>query len=519
MDRNKNNNRKKSEELEGMGTENVRPAGAFTRSNLMKRTSPAKVILDSNAASCMDVNRKTPETPVLQHKERAEETPNCSQPEKGQSISPREAFTLMMKTLLHRDDDFFRKISATVSAINGAIKDNTNNTIKEGTRTLMELLEIEAAAHADRRTQCEKYIDIVASGFQVEINAAPLAARVQNASKSVGTSLKRKAEDRDTAIQEQTDERGYQTVVSKRARRLHKGAAEKAIASPSTDQPKRSASQAKKTEAKDIRKNKTLEGVGSKKQANGINKRHRRVRIRGDAIILKPADGKTFSDVLKAAQNVKPDEAGVTVQAVQKTRDNSILIKIAKGAENRNGFCAALKLAVGKDAIVKDSEPGVTLEIRDIDSEQNEATVRAALIKMTNEKAHIMKCRLSSENSRGQKIANVTVDEDTARAIMKTRRITIGWVNCRVRQKHLINRCHKCLGFGHLQRGCNGQDRSKCCLRCGCEGHKAADCTTTKCFLCTKLVKTTDELEHIPGTGACKAFRNALAATRKQENA
>ncbi|XP_044580311.1 uncharacterized protein LOC123262225 [Cotesia glomerata] len=46
--------------------------------------------------------------------------------------------------------------------------------------------------------------------------------------------------------------------------------------------------------------------------------------------------------------------------------------------------------------------------------------------------------------------------------------------------------------------------------------HELADCVEQpKCFLCTQEQKAPDSLCHIPGSGACKVFRTALAEATK----
>lgn len=52
----------------------------------------------------------------------------------------------------------------------------------------------------------------------------------------------------------------------------------------------------------------------------------------------------------------------------------------------------------------------------------------------------------------------------------------MGWAACRV---NLLEarplQCYKCLELGHVQQRCpSAADRSKCCYRCGGEGHVAA---------------------------------------------
>lgn len=108
-----------------------------------------------------------------------------------------------------------------------------------------------------------------------------------------------------------------------------------------------------------------------------------------------------------------PKEKGVTVQSIDKTRNESVPIKIGKGATDKSEFNEALKTALGDAATVKDMEPRASLEIRDINVGGTEYFVKEVLIKVINAKTTITKVKLSPENSRGQKLAKIVVDQET----------------------------------------------------------------------------------------------------------
>lgn len=73
----------------------------------------------------------------------------------------------------------------------------------------------------------------------------------------------------------------------------------------------------------------------------------------------------------------------------------------------------------------------------------------------------------SPENSREQKLDKIIVDEDTAKKLMETREIKIGWINCRIREKVQVLSCHKRPGSGLLQSDCWGPDQAQNCLKDG----------------------------------------------------
>ena len=74
---------------------------------------------------------------------------------------------------------------------------------------------------------------------------------------------------------------------------------------------------------------------------------------------------------------------------------------------------------------------------------------------------------LTRKHFSGTKKAFVRLEEAPAQILFKANLIKIGWVFCRVHRKMEINRCYRCIGFGHMAANCREPDRSRCCWRCG----------------------------------------------------
>ncbi|XP_014217572.1 zinc finger protein GIS2-like [Copidosoma floridanum] len=125
--------------------------------------------------------------------------------------------------------------------------------------------------------------------------------------------------------------------------------------------------------------------------------------------------------------------------------------------------------------------------------------------------------RLSSETNRGNRMAYVKVPATVAPILEKRDHIRLGWVNCRVHQKFTVERCFRCLGFGHIARQCVGPDRTGVCWRCGEKGHVARNCSKKEvsCFLCENVVPKLDT-RHVAGTAGCRAPQ-APAGTAQQK--
>ena len=102
--------------------------------------------------------------------------------------------------------------------------------------------------------------------------------------------------------------------------------------------------------------------------------RNRSRRTRGpklDAIVLKPADGKTYAYILSTIRTaVKPEDSGIEDRSIRQTRAGQVLLEL-KGSTTtaRASFSEALKGETDNDndcTVVKELVPRVLLEIRDL---------------------------------------------------------------------------------------------------------------------------------------------------------
>ena len=154
------------------------------------------------------------------------------------------------------------------------------------------------------------------------------------------------------------------------------------------------------------------------------------------------------------------------------------------------------------------------MEIRDLDSLTTAEDVEEAIERHTGDSEGVFSVRILKANSREPKMALVQINARKATQLLNSQRIKIGWVYCRVRQRIAVNRCYKCLDFGHTTQNCRGPDRSNDCLKCGTTGHKAIDCTSPeRCVLCKEKGQT--NYDHQSGSGRCCVFKTALDNARK----
>lgn len=259
------------------------------------------------------------------------------------------------------------------------------------------------------------------------------------------------------------------------------------------------------------------------KDNSNLNNAHRKTKKRKPrtkAVLIQPTEGRTYADLLKEMKNkVNPSETGVDIKSIKQTKRGGVLVEMGPKTKNSTAFIDAVRLAMTNIGTVKTLAPTTTIKILDLDGISTEDDVRDALKREFTAGLEIKRVDLTKITPRGQRAAFCEIDDASATTALDKARIKIGWINCRIRTVAKVTRCPRCLGYGHQMRSCKGPDRRKCCYKCGGENHKAVDCSEQpKCFLCTADTDAKDGLCHISGSGACKAFRAALAAaTRTQK--
>lgn len=248
-------------------------------------------------------------------------------------------------------------------------------------------------------------------------------------------------------------------------------------------------------------------------------KKGERKKTRPDAVLIRPTTGKSYADLLKDIRSrIKPEDSGAEVRAIRPTRTGGLLVELGSKTTNKDGFSSALKTAIGESGTVSILEPRASIEIRDLDSLTTPEEVKDAVERELGASAGVVKVFLTQPNKREQKLAVVSLSERGVNQLLKTAKIKVGWVNCRIRRRVEVTRCFRCFGYGHLQTDCKGPDRKalNLCLKCGESGHKRDTCAAkAKCFLCANLVQGAVDTEHIPGSRSCLTFKRALEAKNK----
>lgn len=238
--------------------------------------------------------------------------------------------------------------------------------------------------------------------------------------------------------------------------------------------------------------------------AKNKRKRERAPKSKSEAVLVKPAEGHSYAEVLKNLRSRSISDETATVKGIRRTRAGALLLELEKGKAINPDFVRQLEETVKEVASVTTLRPTMTVEIRDLDAVTEKKEVEAAVRKVLINTAENIEVRVTAPNAREQVRAYVTLASESAEKLLQAKNIKVGWVSARMRANISLKRCFRCFGVGHLRMDCKGPDRSGkgLCIRCGDAGHKMKECTKEpRCCLCTDAKR--NDVKHMPGSGKC----------------
>lgn len=451
----------------------------FRRSSLLARSPPEQ--FPSNASGTVGLYQGTiQETP----KGRTDISPEVSPEEKSVEFA-RENI-----------DAEFRKMRAVLLDMQAATErqKNVNHTVKAGLVSLESSLDLIDSlrkvwkiSHQRLSQQCKEKqtqapspsmatASVVAGKRQA--GSPPEEPRVEKRQKDAGKSAPAAPEDKNK----------FHPVLSKKERK-----------------------KAKAREKKKKKQEETPKAPIQPKPPEKTGKTHRS-RPRNQVVLVKPTLGRTYAEILGAMRSgVTLEESGTVVRHIRKTASGGVLLELAQ-CKDRGKLQEAIRKSVGDKGEVRSIVPKSRIEILDLDALATEADITESLKKDFPTLSGELKVTLFKPNRREQRKAVVEMEDREVTPVLQKGKVKVGWVVCRVRKRVELDRCFRCLGYGHARRNCSGPDRSMNCWKCGSAEHKAAGCSETpSCILCAG---TPGAKDHVPGSGACGAFRKALAARK-----
>jgi len=215
----------------------------------------------------------------------------------------------------------------------------------------------------------------------------------------------------------------------------------------------------------------------------------------------------------------KLQNVGEHVRRVRKAAGNGLVLELDKNCKDViQKMKAEIGNALGQQARIRSVTQEISLEIRDIDCLATRAHISAALAPFADslmDDGIIKSLRSGYEE---MQIAIVSLPVTVANRVLKEGKVKIGWTRCRVRERVQRKRCYRCLEFGLVASSCKSAiDRTGCCLKCGDNGHKAADCTEdAKCLIYSTAGKAGADEQHHAGSKRCPtATKNGANMSKK----
>lgn len=359
---------------------------------------------------------------------------------------------------------------------------------------------------------------IKAGLLAVEREQQALWARAEKAEKELAMEKTTKdprtgKRDRDTPSEEEVSKKqkgdeteetegessGWQTVKDKNEKKTEK---EKKKEERKKEEKKKE--EKKKEEKEKEEKNKEEKKTEEKKKS--------RQRSKGDALVLEVKKGTTYAELLrKVRADPELKELGENVVKTRRTQKGEMLFELKKDPEVKSSaFKQLVEKSLGEEANVRALSQETVVECRDLDEITTEDELRGALkVQCGLDVPMVIRMR---KTYGGMQTAAIRISTLAAKKLLETATVRVGWSICPLRATPRVTkqmeRCFKCMGFGHHARNCEGPDRSKLCRKCGEEGHIANDCAKpARCMLC----KRQDENNHVTGGYRCPEYKKAMA--------
>lgn len=238
-----------------------------------------------------------------------------------------------------------------------------------------------------------------------------------------------------------------------------------------------------------------------------------RERFRGDALVIEASDKTSYAAILRRVrEDPELKELGENVVRTRRTQKGDMLFELKKDPSIKSSACRELVAkSLGNEASVRALSQEAVIECRELDEITTEDDVRGALLSQCNLEEAPQSIRLRRAYG-GMQIATIRLPVAAAKKLVEAGKIKVGWSVCPLklipRETNPVERCFKCMDFGHRAINCKGPDRSEHCRKCGEKGHVGRDCLKSpRCMLC----KVEEGNAHTTGGFKCPKYQKAKA--------
>ena len=222
-------------------------------------------------------------------------------------------------------------------------------------------------------------------------------------------------------------------------------------------------------------------------------------RSKNNSILIQPAKGQTYSEILKQIKSIDAKDIGVQPKGIEKTKNGNIKINFTGSRSKASSLCSAITQKINSQTKVLEKRKDIL--ITNVDESMTTKDLYEILVKETEYPGNIPIYIPVRSNYRGYKTATINLPNFIADKLIKKKFILEGWHRFRILEKIVLKKCFRCQEFGHEANGCANLDRNEMCLKCGVDGHKAKDCKEKqRCYEC----------EHRAGGMKCPNYRKKL---------
>ena len=94
---------------------------------------------------------------------------------------------------------------------------------------------------------------------------------------------------------------------------------------------------------------------------------HKAPKQRGGVVLIRPTDGKTFTDIVRTLRTADNTGDSLTVKSVSKTKDGAVLVRTRENERPEKELSGLIRDALRDQGVIKNMTPRVTVDILDMD--------------------------------------------------------------------------------------------------------------------------------------------------------